>query len=529
MTTSLSGAPHTRDRFLDLIRTLAVVGVVTQHWAMPVLGYSGGTLTTGNALATPGWWVVTWLSQVMPLVFFAGGAANLISLRRAHSRADAQFRADAHCRADAHSRARRAAATRGWLAGRLRRLLLPVLPLLAVWLVVPTVLSDLGVPDQPVAVAGAIAAQLLWFLAVYLLTVVATPLMAAAHHRFGFAVVPALALAAAAVDIARFGDVPLAGYANAAFVWLAAAQLGFHYADGPLARLSPLRSLALSAAGFGATALLVAFGPYAASMIGMPGAPVSNMSPPNVALIGLAVGQVGLVLAARPQLTRFAARRPVAAALSWAGPRFMSIYLWHMPALIVVAGVTVVGLGYTTPEPGTPDWLVMLPAWLTASAAVLTVLVRIAGRFETALPRTPEPRQTGTSTATSPTATSPAATTAAPTTRAPTTQKPTSRTAASQAAATPAAVSGRSPTAPPMAQLVTAALLGATGLLGLAARGFGDGPELWAALVVGAFALSRRATSDEPSPSRADALPDRPAPPGTPPADHTSSSLAGVS
>lgn len=320
--------------------------------------------------------------------------------------------------------------------------------------------------------AAAIAAQLLWFLAVYLLTIVATPLMAAAHRRFGFAVLPALALAAAAVDVARFGDQSIAGYANAVFVWLAAAQLGFHHVDGALGRLSTPRSLALSAAGFGATALLVVFGPYAQSMIGMPGAPVSNLSPPNVALIGLAVGQVGLALAARPLLTRLAARRSVATTLSWAGPRFMSIYLWHMPALIVVAGVAVVALGYTTPEPGTLAWLAMVPAWLAVTSAVLVVLVWIAGRFET-------------------TSAGPAET-------------------------------------PPMPRLVAATLLAATGLLGLAADGFGNGPELWAALVIGGLALTRRSPTTRRNTLRA-AGTHRPVSQEHTGADQRSRSLAGVS
>src|SRR5262249_21710558 len=156
------------------------------------------------ALATPGWWVFTWFSQVMPLVFFAGGAANLISLRRA-------------------------ASPRVWLASRLRRLMLPVLPLMAVWLVVPDVLQGLGVPPQPLQVASAIAAQLLWFLAVYVLTVLLTPLMVAAHRRWGLKVPFAMAAAGVLVDVARFNDLGLIGYANAVFVWVAVHQLGFHY------------------------------------------------------------------------------------------------------------------------------------------------------------------------------------------------------------------------------------------------------------------------------------------------------------
>ncbi|TKG59900.1 acyltransferase family protein [Prauserella endophytica] len=417
MTTSQLSPPRTRDRFLDIVRAVAILGVVVQHWAMPVLDYSGGTVTTGNALTTPGWWAITWLSQVMPLVFFAGGAANLISLRRASS-------------------------TRSWLAARLRRLLLPVLPLFAVWLVVPRVLHDLGVPEQPVAVAGAIAAQLLWFLAVYLLTILATPLLAAAHRRFGLAVPFALSAAAVLVDIARFDGVPLVGYANAVFVWLAVHQLGFHYAEGRLGTLSPRTALGMSAAGFGVTALFVAFGPYAASMIGMPGAPVSNMSPPTACLVSLAVGQIGLVLAAKKALSRLAERPAVTSALGWVGPRFMSIYLWHMPALVVVSGVLVLALGYATPVPGSLLWLTALPAWLTLTGLVLITLLRVFGRFE---------------------ATPPPATVTAP-----------------------------------FWQLVMAGLLASAGLLGLAATGFAGGPELWVALVAGAYLLSGKAITREP-------------------------------
>lgn len=75
--------PAARDPFIDLLRVLGMALIVFQHWTIPVLDYDGHRLTTGNALATPGVWVVTWLSQVMPLVFFAGGAANAISFRRA--------------------------------------------------------------------------------------------------------------------------------------------------------------------------------------------------------------------------------------------------------------------------------------------------------------------------------------------------------------------------------------------------------------------------------------------------------------
>ena len=357
MQTSQGVARGGRDRFLDVVRAGAILAVIAQHWVMPVLSYSGGTLATGNALATPGWWVVTWLSQVMPLVFFAGGAANLISFRRAKS-------------------------TRTWLGARLKRLMLPVLPLMAVWLVMPDFLRGLGIPPQPLQVASAIAAQLLWFLAVYVLVVLLTPLMVAAHRRWGLKVPLVMGVAGVLVDVARFNDLGYLGYANAIFVWVAVHQLGFHYVDGRLGTLTRRAALSLSAAGFGITAMMVAFGPYPASMIGMPGAPVSNMSPPTVLLTFLAVGQIGLLLAFRPQLNALAERPGIGNALSWLGARFMSVYLWHMPALIVVAGVTVYGLGYETPAPGTLLWLVMAPAWFAVCGLVLLGLLRLFAHFE---------------------------------------------------------------------------------------------------------------------------------------------------
>ena len=401
--------PGRRDTFLDVIRAGAIVAVVGQHWLMPVLSYSDGRIATGNALATPGWALFTWLSQVMPLVFFAGGAANLISLRRAQS-------------------------TRDWLSSRITRLLMPVLPLAAVWLGVPVLLRDLGVPDQPLQVAGAIAGQLLWFLAVYLVTILATPLLAVAHRRWGLAVPAVFAGLAVLVDVVRFTGFGPFGYLNALLVWPAVHQLGFHYVDGRFTRRAAVPMLV---GGFGVTALLVACGPYPASMIGMPGAPVSNMSPPTAVLLSLAVGQIGLMLLLRPYLTAFAARPAAGKALSWLGSRFMSVYLWHMPALIAVAGVTVLGLGYATPEPGSLRWFAAAPGWLALAAAVLIALLRVFGRFET-------------------------------------------RRFPASAANTP--------------QLVTAGLLGSAGLLGLAALGFtADGASLpWAALVLAGVVLAAR-------------------------------------
>ncbi|MFF2410291.1 acyltransferase [Streptomyces sp. NPDC058092] len=346
-----------RDPFIDVIRALCVLAVISQHWLMPVLAYENGHLSTGNALASPGWWIVTWLTQVMPMVFFAGGAANYFSFRSAKS-------------------------VRIWLRSRIARLLVPVIPLAAVWLLLPHALIGAGVPQQPVLMAGKIAGQLLWFLAVYVLVVALTPVMFRWYRRYGWRVIGVLAVCALVVDVLRFEVSPAIGFLNALFVWLAAHQFGFHYADGGLRMRSRWASPGLAAVGFGLTAAAVFFGPYPASAIGMPGAPVSNMSPPTALMLSLAIGQLGLWLTLKPAITRFAERPLATAFLQWCGTRFMTLYLWHMPALVMTAGIAIVGLGFATPTPGSPMWFAVAPLWVGVSGIFLVCFTRLFGRFE---------------------------------------------------------------------------------------------------------------------------------------------------
>ncbi|WP_327091594.1 acyltransferase [Nonomuraea sp. NBC_01738] len=342
--------PRTRDGFIDLLRVFGMALVVLQHWTIPVLSYDGAVLTTGNALSTPGVWVITWISQVMPLVFFAGGAANAISFGRTRSTAPQ------------------------WINVRLRRLAWPLLPLAAVWIPLPQALAALGVPEQPLETGARLTGQLLWFLAVYLIAVAATPLLTRLHGRYGWRVPAVLAAGAVVVDGLRFGTgVESLGYVNIVCVWLAVHQLGFFYAEGRLRRPA-----LLALGGFGAAALLVAFGPYPGSMIGLPGAEVSNMAPPTLAMLAVSFGQIGLAVLLRPWLSRLSSGK----VLAWASPRIMTVYLWHMPALFAVTGVVVVLLGLDTPAPGSAGWFAGWPLWFGLLCLVMWPLLRVFSRFE---------------------------------------------------------------------------------------------------------------------------------------------------
>jgi hypothetical protein len=260
-----------------------------------------------------------------------------------------------------------------------------------VWLLVPNVLRGIGVPSQPVALASGIVGQLLWFLGVYVLTVAAVPAMHVAARRWGLAVPVALGCAALGVDLLRFHGLPMAGYVNEVLVWLAVGQLGLAYAAGRFDRLSRARALVLGIAGFTGTVALVLFGHYPVSMVGLPGQAVSNMSPATVCLLCLGVGQIGVLLALREPILRWAARPRPARLLAAVGPRCMTVYVWHMSAMTVVAGITVLGFGYATPAPGSIAWLVVTPLWLAALALVLSLLLRGFGRFESIRPATGTP------------------------------------------------------------------------------------------------------------------------------------------
>lgn len=367
-----------RDQFIDVLRVAAIVAVVAQHWLMPVLSYDNGRLSAGNALTTDGAWAITWISQVMPLVFFAGGAAAAMSLRRRYVRLG-----------------QGPATSSAWLADRVRRLSLPVLPLAAVWLPLPHLLTGLGVPVQPVAAGAHVAGQLLWFLAAYVLVTSLTAPALRAHDRWRGAEMVILAAGAVAVDVVRFTvaggaggtSADVLGYLNVVFVWAAIYQAGIMYASGGLDRLRGRTAWLTAAAGYGAAALMVAFGPYPPSMIGMPGAPMSNMNPPTAVLLAIAVGQLGLALALRRGIERWASSAPVAHAVTVLSRRLMTIYVWHTPALVAVAGVAVVGLGIDTPAPFSEPWREQMGWWLLSLFAVLAVLTQVFGRYE----RSPSP------------------------------------------------------------------------------------------------------------------------------------------
>lgn len=120
-----------------------------------------------------------------------------------------------------------------------------------------------------------------------------------------------------------------------------------------------------------ATVLLVATGPYSPDLL-------VNLNPPTLVLVTLGVTQLFVFTLLRPALTRLASRPPVARLTGVLAARAMTIYLWHMPAIIALCAVLLVS-GIPLPEPLSGAWWQSRPLWLIAVTAVVWATVRIVG------------------------------------------------------------------------------------------------------------------------------------------------------
>ncbi len=355
-----AATPASRDRLVDFLRVASILVVVVGHWLMATVVRDGNEFAGQNALASMRWLApVTWVLQVMPVFFVVGGFANHRALRRRGPGELGTF-----------------------LARRADRLLRPTVVFASVWFVLAALLTVAPLEDKAVRAVTRVAAQPLWFLAVYLLVILVAPLQLRIHRRWRWALPLGLPALAAALDAFRLTDTASGvAIANYLVVFLFAQELGFLYADGTLGRISR-RVAALVAVGAAVTlAVLTTAGPYPVSMVGLPGDRFSNMSPPTICIVVLTVGQVGLVLAARPHLERWLHGPRVWQAVVAVNVVVLTTFLWHLTAY-VAAGGALIGAGVPLPEVGTAGWWVLRPVWLAAAAAVLVLLVLAFGRVE---------------------------------------------------------------------------------------------------------------------------------------------------
>ncbi|MCZ6641297.1 MAG: acyltransferase, partial [Gammaproteobacteria bacterium] len=170
-------------------------------------------------------------------------------------------------------------------------------------------------------------------------------------------------------------------FANFAFVWVAVHQLGYAWFEGRFS--SARRSLPWCVGGLVLLIILVRYGPYPVAMIGVPGQELSNSMPPTIALLMLGIFQTGLVLSLEPLGRRMLQGLRAWTAVVLVNGMIMTVYLWHLTALIVVLALAYAagGLGLGV-EPATGTWWAWRPVWIGLYAVAVVPFIAVFARFE---------------------------------------------------------------------------------------------------------------------------------------------------
>ena len=351
-----AATPPDRDRAIDALRGVAIAGVVLGHWLVTAVVVDGaGQLRSDSPLRVmPASIPVSWLLQTLAVFFLVGGYVGA----RSHRAYEARYRA--------------------WLGRRLSQLFRPVAAVLGVWGLTVAALLVVGAPYETIRTLLTLVLSPLWFLLVFALLTAATPIVS----RLGLWSAGLALAAVAGCDAARFtvGGPAWLGWTNVAAGWLVPYGLGVAWAVGGLPERRTAATLLVG--GVLGTAALVLWCGYPASMVGIPGAPVSNLNPPTLAAVAFGLAQCGLAVLMYAPLRR-AMRHPIGwAVVAVVNLSAMTVFLWHQTALLVV---TAVGLflgrlpGLHT-SPDSPGWLLARLAWLPVCTAVLIVLVRSVRR-----------------------------------------------------------------------------------------------------------------------------------------------------
>ncbi|MEU3490742.1 acyltransferase family protein [Streptomyces massasporeus] len=352
-----AATPPGRDRAVDALRAVAVLGVVLGHWLVTALVADGRTLRTASPLQHMPWLApISWMFQTLAVFFLVGG----------------------HVATRGHASARaRGVPYHQWLTGRLTRLFKPVAAVLGLWTVAALALLLSGTEFGTVRTLVKLALAPLWFLLVFAGLTAATPLLTRLNPLWPLAVV-------LHVDLLRFGlgGPSWLGWVNVAAAWAVPYTLGAAWTRGELERRRA--GWILLGAGAAATAALVAWAGYPAAMVGVPGGGMSNLDPPSLAVVTFGLAQCGLALLLRERL-RHATRRPVAwAAVALVNLSAMTVFLWHQTALMAT---TATGLlagrlpGLHTPPDGL-GWVGVRLLWLPVFALALAVCWSAFRTFE---------------------------------------------------------------------------------------------------------------------------------------------------
>ncbi len=354
--------PDERNRYVDFLRAVSILMVVTGHWLIVALYYQDGNLRTDDLLELrPNTQWLTWIFQVMPIFFIVGGYANAVSLESAK---------------------RRELDYAGWLVSRLNRLISPLLLLLFAWAALAAALHFAGVSGDVLRLASRAALIPIWFLAIYIMVVVLAPLTYRAWQSLGFASFWGFAAAGALVDFAYFNtSQQWLGWSNYFWVWLAVHQLGYAWRDGRMG--SSARLLLYAGIGIVVLSVLIFAGPYPFAMVGSPDEAISNTLPPKITLLALGIAQFGLLLAIEAPMRRLLRGIRLWTATVLINSMIMTLYLWHITVMVIVVSLSYLAGGFGLGiEPASAEWWWTRPLWIGVLYACLLPVALLLGPLE---------------------------------------------------------------------------------------------------------------------------------------------------
>ncbi|MEO7556316.1 MAG: acyltransferase [Acidimicrobiales bacterium] len=363
----VDATPPGRDRYVDFLRAASIAVVVCWHWVFSVTHWQSGRLTMPNPVGdVPLLWAATWFLQIMPLFFFVGGYANSASW-------DAMRRGGGSWAPFARR--------------RLNRLYRPLAVFVAAWAGFEIVVRTLNPTYPGVLDYGMVVFVPLWFLAVYTVVTLLTPATSRLHRDLGPLALVGLGALIAIADLGRLRyGIEAFGLLNSLLVFLFAHQLGYCYRDGTFARIGRRGQGAVLVGSFTTLTIITATGVYPHSMVAVGRDPISNMFPTTACIAVLAVFQAALAMLVRPTIARWLERRRVWRGVVAANGVAMTIFIWHMTALLVAIKAMSL-LGFEALAHPTAAWWAQRPLWLALPAVVLAGLIAVFSRFER--PRAP--------------------------------------------------------------------------------------------------------------------------------------------
>lgn len=315
----------------------------------------------------PVWWGISWICTIIPVFFVAAGYSNAVVVDTWRATGDGYA---------------------GFLTLRGTRLLGPLTLFVIVFTAIGSLAAWLGWPQQAAMLSRQFA-QLLWFLVTYLLLLAAAPLAVWVHDHWGGWIMLPLLAGVIAVDVAvrLTGDLELQ-WVNLLFAWPLAHQWGIAYHRGWFRRWRTPLLWGLLGAGAALIAVLVIGFGYPAAAVAWADIPVANLLPPTLVIVVLGWCQTVVMALLEKAGIADRLRERTARRVRLANALLLSVYLWHIPLIVVVGGILA---GLTLLWPAASAFLLNPLLLVILVLTAVSVVVPLIARVEVRLIPTPGP------------------------------------------------------------------------------------------------------------------------------------------